>query len=63
MEGRGIYRERNGWGTQHSVRVNTTSIKNTTFQKIAIAPAATSRHSINSRGKTRAPTTMPRGGF
>ena len=21
MEGRGIYRERNGWGTQHSVRV------------------------------------------
>ncbi len=21
MDGRGIYRERNGWGTQHSVRV------------------------------------------
>ena len=43
--------------------LNTTSIKNSTFQKIATAPAATSRHSINSRGKTRAPTTMPRGGI
>jgi len=40
--------------------LNTTSVKNSTFQKIATAPAATSRHSINSRGKTRAPTTIPR---
>jgi hypothetical protein len=48
MEGRGVYRERNGWGTQHSVHV-------------ATALVATNRRLINSGGKTRVEAAMPRG--
>ena len=39
---------------------NTTSIKNSTYQKIATAIVAISRRLINYRGKTRTLTTTPR---
>ena len=54
MEARGIYRERNGWGTNIVSASNTTSTKNSTCHKIATALVATSRPLINCRGKTRA---------
>jgi hypothetical protein len=61
MEARGIYRERNGWGDQHSARVKYDEGQELDIQKIDTVLVATSRRLIYCRGKTRAKATMPRG--
>jgi hypothetical protein len=50
MEPRGIYRERNGWGIQHSARVKYDEHQELDLPEDRYGKEATSRHSMNCLG-------------
>lgn len=52
MVARGIYRERNGWGNQHSARVKYDVGSELDMPEDRYKSRDTNRYSINSLGKT-----------